>query len=57
MSVYSRFMRPVIGIPPWLAEGGREAGQRDSLGLHLAYAEAFEIAMQVVRLDPDGTRP
>jgi putative glutamine amidotransferase len=35
-------MRPVIGIPPWLAEGGREAGQRDSLGLHLAYAEAVE---------------
>jgi putative glutamine amidotransferase len=35
-------MRPVIGIPPWLSEGGREPSQRDSLGLHLAYAEAVE---------------
>jgi len=35
-------MRPVIGIPPWLSESGREPTQRDSLHLHLAYAEAVE---------------
>jgi len=50
-------MRPVIGIPPLLAERGRGPVERDRLQLDLAYAEAVAAAGGIPLLLPIQTDP